>query len=140
MLFSTMGFSVNTLYCFCMGAYETSFFEIEHHCKKVHLAQTKTDTPKNACCEKMKSCHKKQDDNDCTKKNKKFFKADLKYLETEKIKLPEFTAFVILPTTSYYNFQPYNSEIRNPKSEIQDRPPPQLYGRKLLNFIQVYLC
>jgi hypothetical protein len=123
-----------------LGEYETSLFDIEHHCKKTHQTDANVYVPKHDCCKKMMACHKKQDDNDCTKKNKKFFKADLKYLETDKVKLPEYHTAAVLPITLKYHFLSYTSDIQRLSSEIHNRPPPQLFGRKLLNFIQMYRC
>ena len=76
MLVSSMGFSVNTLYCYCTGQYETSFGNIEHHCTKI---QEDIDFGNlHSCCKKTRlaACRKlenKHTEKDCTKREKKYF-------------------------------------------------------------------
>jgi hypothetical protein len=140
MMISTMGFSVNTLYCYCMGQYEVSFFDIEHHCNKKHSKGNKDDDfikTLPPCCQK--AMEKAENKDDCTKHEKKYFKADLKFLEFQKTELPQ-PLFVIIEKHFFNNYHYAFSEIQNPKPEIPTRPPPQYYGRFLLNFIQVYRC
>lgn len=125
MLISTMGFSINTLYCICTGQYRVSFVEKEDCCK--------VKTEKNNCF-----------NNTCTDgctKNKKteFVKADLKYLETTKDNdLPHFD-MVADATTIDFAFDNGNfQKILTTPVEYPTQPPPKFYGRFLLNFIQVY--
>ena len=141
-LVSTMGFSVNTLYCYCTGQYETSLANIEHHCTKIQEDEDLSKLhpccrkARLAACEKMKKEH---DEKDCTKREKKFCKADLKFLEITKTEVPQ-PSFVWVKslkiTPTYFSI----AKIQNLKSEIPTRPPPQYFGRFLLNFIQVYRC
>ena len=146
MMISTMGFSVNTLYCYCMGQYEMSLFNIEHHCNKQHNRTEEDDDfikTLPPCCQKARTCSKKEATKDhCTKREKKFFKADLKFLEFQKTELPQ-PIFVVVENLVFSNNQ-YNrfafSEIQNPKPEIPISPPPPYFGRFLLIFIQVYRC
>ncbi len=142
MMISTMGFSVNTLYCYCMGQYEMSLFDIQHHCNKPHNKAKKDDDfikTLSPCCQKARACSKKEaSKEDCTKREKKFFKADLKFLEFQKTELSQPLFVVEKPVFNNYSFS--YSEILNPKSKIPTRPPPQYFGRFLLNFIQVYRC
>ena len=148
-MFSTMGISVNTLYCFCTGESQASLFEIEHKCGKepsesAQLPEGFSDLP--PCCQKAikkAACAKgKHNDHDCTKKSKKRIKADLKFLEIKKTEPPVFELYAVEPVFTSFNerFSP-KFDCSNTKSETLPRPPPpQYYGRKLLNFIQVYRC
>jgi hypothetical protein len=147
MMISTMGFSVNTLYCYCMGQYEMSLFNIEHHCNKPHGKAVESEKEDedyvktfHPCCQKALACAKKEaSKDDCTKREKKFFKADLKFLEFQKTELPQPLYFIV--EKPFFNHKRFCiAEIKNPKSQIPVRPPPQYYGRFLLNFIQVYRC
>ncbi len=142
MLISTMGFSINTMYCFCMGEYEVSLFEINHQCQKEEqLNPEMAKLP--PCCQKMMlACQKTaKKHKGCEKHEKKYLKADLKFLEFSKNELSKAPVFDIQPSlqNSFYTSSKvtFISEIQ-PK--IADRAPPQYYGRKLLNFIQVYRC
>ena len=95
-----MGFSVNTLYCYCTGQYESSLGNIEHHCTQ---AQTEEDLSNlHPCCKKARlaACAKDgktHSEKDCTKRSKKYFKADLKFLELTKTELPKpaFTELIL---------------------------------------------
>ncbi len=149
-LFSTMGVSVNTLYCFCTGESQVSLFEINHVCdKKPSENAEQSGLPEGffdlpPCCQKAikEACAKKAHDNhDCTKKTKKHFKADLKFLEIKKTELPLVELFVFNPTVCFHeDFNP-KQDLKKLHSEILPRPPPpQYWGRKWLNFIQVYRC
>ena len=140
-LVASTGFSLHTTYCFCMNQYETSLFETAHACKKTHEDDAST-AHLHPCCKKAlalkkaQACGEKQDG--CTKKTTTFVKADLKFLEFKKTKLPEIAFIrVSLPT-----FLPvfYQKTLSNYASTpiVADRAPPQYFGRQLLNFIQVY--
>jgi hypothetical protein len=146
---STMGFNMHLLYCYCTGESEVGFFEIEHHCTAAHGDETGLAThPKfknlPACCKKALTCHNpekgKKDKHDCTKKTRKYLKADLKYLEVKKTELPKLELLAILYTPNKPNYTAQTPLILNYKFSIPRKPPPQYYGRKLLNFIQVYRC
>lgn len=140
---STMGFSVNTLYCFCMNQYEASLFNIEHTCKNAVNHDDNEDLKDlSPCCKKALACEKvkKHEEGGCTKKEKKFFKANLKYLEIKKVELVDIQW--VMPIFSKINtlFVSTIPHIVNQKSYVNYRPPPQYFGRNLLNFIQVYRC
>jgi hypothetical protein len=126
-----------------MGQYEVSLFEIEHHCNKKHNKDDENeDSIKSLpiCCQKALVKAKKADSkDDCSKHEKKYVKANLKFLEFQKTELPQ-PKFVIIekPVFNKYNF--LVATIHNPQSTIPTRPPPQYFGRFLLNFIQVYRC
>jgi hypothetical protein len=140
---STMGFSVNTLYCFCMNQYEASLFNIEHTCKNAVNHDDDEDLKDMPpCCKKALACEKakKHEEGGCTKKEKKFFKANLKYLEIKKSELVDIQW--VMPNVCYemYDVRPTVSYISHQTSYINYRPPPQYFGRDLLNFIQVYRC
>jgi hypothetical protein len=140
-LVASTGFSLHTTYCFCMNQYETSLFQTTHACKKTH--EDDADTAHlHPCCKKAlalkkaKECSEKQ--GGCTKTTIKLVKADLKFLELKKTALPKI-AFesVLTPTLSIVFFEKTLSNYAS-IPRIADRAPPQLYGRQLLNFIQVY--
>lgn len=140
-LISTMGFSVNTMYCLCLGQYEVSLFKIDDKCKKEETVDIEiANMP--PCCQKVMTCHEPvKEHKDCSKHEKKYVKADLKFLEFQKTELPKAPVFDVL-VSFYHNF--YLTSKITFLSEIQplvaDRAPPQYYGRKLLNFIQIYRC
>lgn len=145
MMVSTMGISVNTLYCFCKGKYEASLFKIDHHCDSIHEGNDAED-PDLAdlppCCKKAMACHKTDAEKDgCTKRDTKLVKADLKFLEIKKEELPDIQWFIadiaIEPRAFFYTKNLKNWTL---KFDLPTRPPPQYFGRKLLNFIQVYRC
>ncbi len=80
-------------------------------------------------------------DHDCTKKTKKLFKADLKFLEIKKTELPSIELLAFVPSASFSTTAPPKFDLINLQTETLPRPPPpQYWGRKLLNFIQVYRC
>jgi hypothetical protein len=140
---STMGFSVNTLYCFCMNQYQASLFNIEHTCKNAVDHDDDEDLKDMPpCCKKALACEKakKHEEGGCTKKEKKFFKADLKYLEIKKLELVDIQW--VMPILSKINtsFISTKPSIVHQLSYLNYRPPPQYFGRNLLNFIQVYRC
>lgn len=147
-MISTMGVSANSVYCLCTGETKISLVEIEDDCNKkpsesAPLPEGFSDLP--TCCQKgikkeicSKMGHK---DHDCTKKTKKLFKADLKFLEIKKTELPRFELFAVVPTASFpMTFSPKFDLINLQKETLPRPPPPQYWGRKLLNFIQVYRC
>lgn len=147
-MISTMGLSANSVYCFCTGETKISLVEIEDDCDKkpsesTPLPEGFSDLP--PCCQEalMKSTCTKvgQSDQDCTKKTKKLFKADLKFLEIKKTELPGIELLAVVPTASFPTTFPPKFDLINLQTEALPRPPPPLYwGRKLLNFIQVYRC
>jgi hypothetical protein len=126
-----------------MNQYEASLFNIEHTCKNAVSHEDDEDLKDMPpCCKKAMACakEKQHEESGCTKKEKKFFKANLKYLEIKKSELVDIqwvktdvrcTTFDVPPTISY---------IKHQASYINYRPPPQYFGRNLLNFIQVYRC
>ena len=133
------------MYCLCMGQYEASLFEIDHKCDKEEEKIDPEIAKMHPCCQKAmmaKACHKeKKEHKGCTKHDKKYFKADLKFLEFDKNKMPKSP----IVEAELVHFEPFTFRSKvNFISEIQPlvayRPPPQYYGRKLLNFIQVYRC
>jgi hypothetical protein len=141
---STMGFSVNTLYCFCMNQYEASLFNIEHTCKNA-VSHEDDEALKEMppCCKKAMACAKEKQhaESGCTKKEKKFFKANLKYLEIKKPELVDIQWVKTDVRCLMCDVRTlYTSYIVHQTSYINYRPPPQYFGRHLLNFIQVYRC
>ena len=142
---STMGVSVNTLYCFCTGESHASFFEINHICDKEPSESVKLSegfSNLHPCCQKAllkNACAKHE--KDCTHKTKKHIKADLKFLEIKKTELPTFELFAIKPLLSFYkNVEPKVAFYFSKSETLPRPPPPQYWGRKWLNFIQVYRC
>ncbi|MBL7817704.1 MAG: hypothetical protein JNL70_22040 [Saprospiraceae bacterium] len=148
-LFSTMGLSVNTLYCFCTGKSETSLFDIAHQCEK-EPSENALQLPEgfynmHPCCQKAIKdalCKKTGHDNhDCTKKTKKHLKADLKFLEIKKSELPTIELLAIQPQHNTPLFSEVKIEAYCPITQALPRPPPPQYsGRDRLNFLQVYRC
>ena len=138
---STMGFSVNTMYCFCLGQYKASLFEIDETCKKEETIDTEIATMP-PCCQKAMACHEpSKEHKDCTKHDKKYVKADLKFLEFQKTELPKAPVFDVLVSFHHnHNFTSKITFLSDIQPLVADRAPPQYYGRKLLNFIQVYRC
>jgi hypothetical protein len=144
MMVSTMGFSINTMYCLCMGQYEVSLFEIDHKCDKEEEKPDPAIAKMHPCCQKAmmeKACKEKKEHKGCTQHEKKYVKADLKFTEFHKTEMPKVPTFEALPvcfhTIPVYLKVAFISEIQ---PILAYRPPPQYHGRKLLNFIQVYRC
>ena len=142
---STMGVSVNSLYCFCTGETKVSVFEIQHICTKepsesTQLPEGFSDLP--PCCQvaiKKAACHNHE--HDCTKKTKKHIKADLKFVELKKTELPNIELVAFVPSVMFSKIISPKFDLQNVRNETLPRPPPpQYFGRKLLNFIQVYRC
>lgn len=153
MLVSTMGFSVNTLYCFCMDKFQASLFNIDHHCEGNHQENTFAadealdDLP--PCCKKAMACHKTTEEkDDCTKRDTKHVKADLHFLEIQKEEIADIQWVISDDVPQIVVFSaPYFYRNNLYFSSILTRPPPQYlpvrmvgFGRNLLNFIQVYRC
>ena len=140
-LISTMGFSVNTMYCLCMGQYKASLFEIDDTCKKEEILNPEI-AKMPPCCQKAMACHEPvKEHKGCTKHEKKYVKADLKFLEFQKNQLPKATVFDVLVSFNHtFDFTSKITFLSDIQPLIADRAPPQYYGRKLLNFIQVYRC
>ena len=140
-LISTMGFSVNTMYCFCLGQYEISLFEIHDKCKKEESVDSEiAQLP--PCCQKAMTCHEPvKQHKDCSKHEKKYVNADLKFLEFQKNELPKAPIFDVLVSFQHnFYFTSKVTFLSDIQPLVADRAPPQYYGRKLLNFIQVYRC
>ena len=147
-MLSTMGLSVNTVYCLCTGTTEISLVETEHECKEkpsesAQLPEGFYDLP--PCCQKAikkEACSKvSKNEQDCTKKTKKIFKADLKFLEIKKTELPTIELLAVVPSASFPEiFMPTFDRLNLQSEALPRPPPPQYFGRKLLNFIQVYRC
>ena len=140
-LISTMGFSVNTMYCLCMDQYKASLFEIDDTCKEEESnAHEMAQLP--PCCQKAMTCHEPiKEHKDCSKHDKKYVKADLKFLEFQKNELPKAPVFDVLVSFDYnFYFTSKITFLSDIQPLVADRAPPQYYGRKLLNFIQVYRC
>ena len=143
-----MGVSVNSVYCLCTGETKISLVEIEDDCDK--KPSESTPLPEgfynlSACCQKaiIKEAYAKMDhnDQDCTKKTKKLFKADLKFLEIKKTELLGIELLAVVPTVPFSTTFSPKFDLINLQTEALPRPPPpQYWGRKLLNFIQVYRC
>ena len=140
-LVSSTGFSLHTTYCFCMNQYETSLFTTEHACQKsresdADMAGLHPCCKKALALKKAKECNEKQ--GGCTKKTTKFVKADLKCLEFKTTELPKIAFEAVLKTPFLSVFSPKIAANYAALPIIADRAPPQYFGRRLLNFIQVY--
>ncbi len=147
-MFSTMGLSVNTVFCLCTGETKISFIDLDDNCDKkpsesISLPEGFYNLP--LCCQnaiKKEACSKiGKNDHDCTKKTKKIFKADLKFLEIKKTELPTIELLAVAPLASFpKTFMPTFDRLNLQSEALPRPPPPQYFGRKLLNFIQVYRC
>ncbi len=143
-----MGVSVNSMYCFCTGETKISLVEIIDECdKKPSESNALPEGFYNMppCCQNYikKEVRSKigHNEHDCTKKLKKLIKADLKFLEIKKTELPNIELLAILPSASFPEIFGSHFDRKNLQSETLPRPPPpQYFGRKLLNFLQVYRC
>lgn len=125
-----------------MGEYEVSLFEIDHTCQKEEILDPEIAKLPHCCQKATLACHKPaKEHKGCAKQEKKYLKADLKFLEFSKNELPKATAFDIQPTLRHLFYTTSKiSFVSEIQPKIADRAPPQYYGRKLLNFIQVYRC
>jgi replication initiation and membrane attachment protein DnaB len=126
-----------------MNQYEASLFNIEHTCKNAidhDDYEDLKDMP--PCCRKAMACEKekKHKESGCTKKEKKFFKANLKYLEIKKSELVDIQWVMPFLPKINKGFISTKPSIAHQLSYVNYRPPPQYFGRNLLNFIQVYRC
>ena len=140
-LVASTGFSLHTTYCFCMNQSQTSLFTTEHACQKSHeddadLSGLHSCCKKALALKKAKECNEKQ--GGCTKKTTKFVKADLKCLEFKKTELPSIAFEAVLKSPFLLLFSPKIATNYVAPLLIADRAPPQYFGRRLLNFIQVY--
>ena len=143
-----MGLSVNTVYCLCTGETKISLVDIDDNCDK--KPSESTPLPEGfynlpPCCQSAikKEAYSKigKNDHDCTKKTKKLFKADLKFLEIKKTELPNIELLAVVPLASFPKiFTPIFDRLNLQSEALPRPPPPQYFGRKLLNFIQVYRC
>ena len=120
LMVSTMGITINTLYCMCLDKMETSFFEFQESCP---LAL-------DSCCKKeAKGCCSKSNSNQnlpCSKKDATYFK-----LNTEFEK-PQLSDFVLPVTTTTITRLPVLVEkykVTNFTSIKQQKGPPLLYLR-----------
>ena len=147
-MLSTMGLSVNTVYCLCTGETKISLVDIEDNCdKEPSESESLPEGFHNLspCCQnaiKKETCSKiGKNDHDCTKKTKKIFKADLKFLEIKKTELPTIELLAVSASASFPKvFVPIFDRLNLQSEALPRPPPPQYFGRKLLNFIQVYRC
>lgn len=146
LLISTLGMSVNTLYCYCKGEIEYSLFEIEgdNHCDKNESIQ---QLPK--CCqkvEKKQSCCKTIDHEKkpCTKKGSVYVKLNVDYLlpHFDLQKVPSILCDFIPTTQSIW----FNNRINTLKSAVltlsnpNKAPPIKPYGKNWCIFVQSFLC
>lgn len=145
LLVSNIGLSVNWMYCYCKGQMQVSLFSLDDKCKE----DDKKDVSccKTSHCEKdIKPCCKKfekykKTEKPCTQKGKKYFKADLKYLFSEKddnIKQP--IECELIPY--FFKFQEETTFLSEKifSTQASNAPPPKRYGRNLLSFIQNFRC
>lgn len=152
LLISTIGMSVHTLYCFCKGELEYSFFanETEDHCSK--SVETATLPPccqqiaaQKSCCATEKCAKDDHTKKPCTKKGTVYVKLNVDYVipGTDLVDLPVF-GLDFLPPSSLPQLVcgPLDFfESQTLQSADSDRgPPPKLFGRTLRIFVQSFLC
>ena len=140
-LVASTGFSLHTTYCFCMNQYETSLFTTQQTCQKSHEDGAEM-VALHPCCKKALAFKKAKECNEkkggCTQKTTKFVKADLKFLELKKTERPTIAFEAVLKTPFSPVFSPKIVANYAALPILVDRAPPQYFGRRLLNFIQVY--
>lgn len=116
--------------------------EVKNHsncCKSTHCDKQEAEKELKSCCSKFAK-YKKTTEKPCTKKGKKYLKADLKFFlsekEDKKSKIIDFQYITkdFQEETLFSNlvFQQLLS------SQPTHAPPPRIYGRELLAFVQNY--
>ena len=146
-LFANVGLGVNWMYCYCKGTTEFSLFSIKSSCGKEDTVaksccksnNSESGYGKAACCnkfEKYRTAHKP-----CTKKGKKYLKADLKiYLKGESVQkdnqktVDHFFVADFLATASL--FVAFLPQFNLPRTT----DPPADSGREILLKIQNFRC
>lgn len=145
LLVSTLGMSVNTLYCYCKGELEYSLFGFdgENHCdKKEEIAIIPS------CCQKevkKKSCCKSElEKKPCTKKGSVYVKLNVDYLiphfDLQKIQVLDIDG---IPPFNPIHFSKKNILANNTTLIAYNpnkAPPPKPYGKELCVFVQSFLC
>lgn len=138
------------MYCFCKGQVQVSLLDIQDDCEKeikshtnccktTQCNQQESEKEVKSCCSKFAK-YKKTTEKPCTTKGKKYLKADLKFFLSEKEEkksksfdfqhitkeFQEKTLFSNLVFQQFLSAQPTHA------------PPPRIYGRELLAFVQNY--
>ncbi len=147
LLFSNIGLSVNWMYCFCKGQMQVSLFSLDENCKKEDTDTAnccevercdKNETLK-PCCKKFQKFHKGE--KPCTQKGKKYFKADLKFFLAEKeIKKTQLIDYQEVDINIFFQNIPSFLSEKKTSSLLNKAPPPRLYGRELIIFVQNFRC
>ena len=147
-LFANVGLGVNWIYCYCKGTTEFSLFDISSSCGKstndgsgscCKKSDGEAGISKASCCSKFEKYRSAQ--KPCTKKGKKYFKADLK---------------ICLKDEGFHNYgkeQPESSAVQfsSPYTTTATLPvarslasciprPPSYTGRKILLKTQKFRC
>ena len=128
---STVGVSLNTLYCFCKGEMTTSFFQIEDNCSL-------SDKP--LCCKsKGKSCKIAVDkEHNCDTKNSKYLKLDVEVVQPEF----DFHKFTLNLASFRPVYATFTVNIPNQvlAKNLNKAPPLIINGQTILLLKQSYLC
>lgn len=152
LLVSNIGLSINWMYCFCKGQMQVSLFDLKDDCEKEvknHTTCCETEQcdkteifpSQKSCCSKFAK-YKKSTEKPCTSKGKKYFKADLKFFLSEKEeKKSKVIDFQIVKTNVLFENQAPTVVSKQLLSSLPTHaPPPRIYGRELLVFVQNFRC
>jgi len=132
LLISTMGLTVNSLYCICKDRLSLSFFEIESHCGKP------IDASLPDCCQAEWTAMTCAEDHDCEDKDSKYVKLMTQFLTNEVELAVHAPDFQILKADFIIIDDVMVSDIGG---EYFNKPPPDKpFGKTLLPFIQSFLC
>jgi hypothetical protein len=146
LLVSNIGLSINWIYCFCKGQMQVSLFSLDEKCKKEEskdidcckiINQEQEET--KPCCKKFQQFQKNK--KPCTQKGTKYCKADLKIFFVEKENREfQFVDYELLSNPIIVYSNPIFFSEKEYTYHSNKAPPPRLYGRELLSFIQNFRC
>ncbi|MEK0421796.1 MAG: hypothetical protein RLZZ161_1647 [Bacteroidota bacterium] len=146
-LFANIGLAVNWMYCYCKGTTEVSLFDIRNTCGKADESRGSCCKSKSGgtgiaasdCCSKFEKY--RSTPKPCTKKGKKYLKADLKIcLKDEgfqkEVQPCDSKSIAPIAAPFYFFHTAAASHI-----VISPKPPPlAIDGRKILLKIQNFRC
>lgn len=132
LLVSTMGMTVNSLYCICKDSLSLSVFELETHCGKP------IDASLPDCCQAELTASTCDEDHGCEDKDSKYVKLTTQFLANEvefELQTPVIqvfkTDFIIIDDVM----------VSDIGGEYFNKPPPDKpFGKTLLPFYQSFLC
>jgi hypothetical protein len=134
---STVGVSVQQIYCYCVGQTTVGIFEAEDACA--------SGSDKRDCCTKLASpcCtkpEKKEESHGCTSKTTRFIQLRTEFIPEKKTELPagfaDIDPFLIVTAFPPVRFV---SQQHSPSSIAVSHSPP-LSGRQLCIRYQIFRC